>query len=596
MKKIQRYVFTMACLLTGLGGYADSFKINELNVTYGTLTAKMGETNIIAGTTEIPFNTVVTLTVTPTSGYYLQSLTYEEVTDLGQAQAPKRRNPDFQTIHSITLQHPEAYFGGEYTFYMPNNNVIITATCIHLTNFSESFPTVSLGDSPITYDGYVHPLVVKAGEISLTEGTDYQITSMTFNGNSTGGEYTIKNAGDYVVSIEGIGKYKGTRTSGTLTINKKPLKITAKDQSYQYAIDRTISSGTGWVTIDATDGLASNDALTGITLTQSTTNVTGETPGSITPSDGLTTNGIENYVVTYVPGALTITRKPYNSTNFPIAQTFTVVNYSENTPQKPGITVSDGTTALTENVDYELSYTSHFFSGAEITDFSKPDIYYVTITFKGNYTGSAQIEYQIRKRLDLSSSNKWNTYYDPSYDMQVVPDNSATPQDYKAYTVSGIGTTAVILTEQNYIKKATPMLLYKRGTTYQFYPPLVKEVGGTNWGTPDAYLKGIAVATGIESLISSTPGCDIWILVNDQFVRTKSGTLGANRCYLALENGKFTNPAFALEVTPTGIDVPQNMLNDMEHAVWYTIDGQRLQGVPAQKGIYIMNGRKLIIK
>lgn len=87
MKKIQRYVFTMACLLTGLGGYADSFKINELNVTYGTLTAKMGETNIIAGTTEIPFNTVVTLTVTPTSGYYLQSLTYEEVTDLGQAQA-----------------------------------------------------------------------------------------------------------------------------------------------------------------------------------------------------------------------------------------------------------------------------------------------------------------------------------------------------------------------------------------------------------------------------------------------------------------------------------------------------------------------------
>ena len=140
------------------------------------------------------------------------------------------------------------------------------------------------------------------------------------------------------------------------------------------------------------------------------------------------------------------------------------------------------------------------------------------------------------------------------------------------------------------------MLLYKRGTTYQFYPPLVKEVGGTNWGTPDAYLKGIAVATGIESLISSTPGCDIWILVNDQFVRTKSGTLNAGRCYLALPSGSYINPAFAIEMTLTGIDEPVNIFNDLEYGVWYTIDGRRLQGVPAQKGIYIKNGKKLIIK
>ena len=96
--------------------------------------------------------------------------------------------------------------------------------------------------------------------------------------------------------------------------------------------------------------------------------------------------------------------------------------------------------------------------------------------------------------------------------------------------------------------------------------------------------------------MTNNPGNDIWILVNDQFVRTKTGTLSANRCYLALENGKFTNPAFALEVDPTGIDVPRQILNNLEHAVWYTISGQRLQGVPAQKGMYIMNGRKLIIK
>ena len=137
-------------------------------------------------------------------------------------------------------------------------------------------------------------------------------------------------------------------------------------------------------------------------------------------------------------------------------------------------------------------------------------------------------------------------------------------------------------------------MLNKRGTTCQFYPPLVKEVGGTNWGTPDAYLKGVAVATNIESIL--TPEKDIWILVDDQFIRTKNGTLKANRCYLMLDAGLHINPAFALEVNPTGIDIPVNIFNDLEYGVWYTIDGRRLQGVPAQKGIYIKNGKKLIIK
>ena len=30
--------------------------------------------------------------------------------------------------------------------------------------------------------------------------------------------------------------------------------------------------------------------------------------------------------------------------------------------------------------------------------------------------------------------------------------------------------------------------------------------------------------------------------------------------------------------------------------VWYTIDGRRLTGKPTRKGLYIINGRKLVIK
>jgi hypothetical protein len=30
--------------------------------------------------------------------------------------------------------------------------------------------------------------------------------------------------------------------------------------------------------------------------------------------------------------------------------------------------------------------------------------------------------------------------------------------------------------------------------------------------------------------------------------------------------------------------------------VWYTIDGRRLSGKPTQKGLYIVNGKKVVIK
>lgn len=601
MKKIQRYVFTMACLLTGLGGYADSFKINELNVTYGTLTAKMGSTDITAGTTDIPFNTVVTLTVTPNSGYYLQSLTYEEVTDLGQAQAPQHRAPDpepvFQTIHSITLQHPEAYFGGEYTFYMPNNNVIITATCIPLTNFSESFPTVSLGDSPITYDGYVHPLVVKAGEISLTQGNDFKINSITLTQNETPEVvYEIRRAGSYVVEIEGIGKYKGTRTSDPLTITKKDLTITAHNQTYTYSVGGAIQTGTGRVT---TSGLVSDDALTSITLTQSTFNA-AEAPGTITPSAAATDYGITNYNVTYVEGSLTINPLPVGETatgtkavvtlTGPSTDTGTdVLYYNHNgSIQRPTVTVTHLSNTLVENTDYALVFTAKYFPSS--IDYIKADIYTITVNFTGNYSGSLSTEYQIRKKVELNNATdfRWSTYYDSNYNMEISPS-----EKFKAYTISAINSNTVEIAERNYIKAGIPMLLYKKGTDDYSYPPLVKTV--PDWGTMVDFYKANTTERDVTEIQTAEGGKEIWILVRDQFVRTKSGNVPANKCYLALGSSTSYPSPMLISSNPTGIDLNTTKSIDL-NGIWYTIDGRELHGIPTEKGIYITNGKKIIIK
>lgn len=591
MNKIHRLIFAIAILLTTLGVHAASYMIEAINIpgNNGTLTAKMGAV-IIEDTTPIPENTEVTLTVTPNSGYYLKSLSYEEVTDLGPAQSPQyRAAPTFQNIYTFSLSNANDHFGGDYTFRMPKNNVIITAVFGGLDSFNDSGKTFTFAISGSdTYDGTVRSLKVYDGETLLTEGLDFQITGMTLDNTDTGGNYTIQKAGDYVVTVQGIGKYQDSKTSGTLTINKKALTITAKDQTYQYSVGGTISMGTNWVTIDTTNGLVAGDNLTEITLTQSTTNVT--TSGTITPSAATTTNGIENYTVTYVDGSLTITQRPFNSGTFPITQTFTWVNYSANTEQKPGITVKDGETTLIENVDYVLSYTSHFFPSEAITDFSKPDIYYVTITFRGNYSGSAQVEYQIRKEVVLNNEDayKWSTYYDPSYDMEV-----ANTDNFQAFTVSGVNSQTVEIVGRNYIKKGTPMLLYKKDNTTSSFPPLVKEV--PDWGTTDNYLKGNTTEKDASAIQAAEDGKEIWILVRDNFVRTKSGLVPANKCYLALESSISNSSRMLINLNPTGINVNTTDSIDL-NGIWYTIDGRRLQGLPAKKGIYINNGKKVIIR
>lgn len=602
MNKIHRLIFAIAILLTTLGGYADSFKINELNVTNGTLTAKMGETGITAGTTEIPFNTVVTLKVTPTSGYYLESLTYEEVTDLGQAQAPQRRVPEFQTIHTITLQHPETYFGGDYTFYMPNNNVIVTARCSPLTNFSESFPIISLGDSPITYDGQAHSLVVKAGETTLTEGTDYRITAMTLNGSSTGTDHTIQKAGNYVVTVQGIGKYQDSKESGTLPIYQKALTITAQNQTYTYG-------GVFYNSINFvnTTGLINGDVLTGIELAPSTSNATGVTPGTIIPSAAVITRESSDftdcYSISYQNGILVINSKNIGSTSTgtKAVVTFSGTDYDEtnkyfryngNLPTRT-IVVTFNSNELVLNTDYTVS-TAGVYQG-ESPDLSKPDIYVVTISFIGNYTGSMDVEYQVRKEVTFTSSNRWRTYCETEVNMAV-------PDGFLAYTIDNVNTTTIeVSAPRDYIKKDVPMLLYHPDASTSFYPEIVRvttDVPGT-WGSDSRY-KHNATDQDVSDILAaantSTQKYDMWILVNDQFMRSKSGNLSAGKCYLLLQSDFYPETPLLIGANTTGIttlNVDRGILSDDS---WYTLDGRRLQGRPTQKGLYVTNGKKMIIK
>jgi hypothetical protein len=97
---------------------------------------------------------------------------------------------------------------------------------------------------------------------------------------------------------------------------------------------------------------------------------------------------------------------------------------------------------------------------------------------------------------------------------------------------------------------------------------------------------------------------DFYVCNGKEFIKVRgAGTLAANKAYLFVEgNNTPASIPFRRSIGGEGegttsidnVNANPN-LNDNE-ATWYDLNGRRLQGKPSQKGIYIKNGKKIVVK
>ncbi len=85
-------------------------------------------------------------------------------------------------------------------------------------------------------------------------------------------------------------------------------------------------------------------------------------------------------------------------------------------------------------------------------------------------------------------------------------------------------------------------------------------------------------------------------------VNANGGTVKANRAYLQLPTSALTSVAYALGISlvwdenVTSIqEVQGSTFNVQGDGVWFTLDGRRLNGKPTTEGLYIVNGKKVVI-
>ena len=90
---------------------------------------------------------------------------------------------------------------------------------------------------------------------------------------------------------------------------------------------------------------------------------------------------------------------------------------------------------------------------------------------------------------------------------------------------------------------------------------------------------------------------------NTLYYPTAGAGIGAQRAYFKIgDDGALLArrlTAFNIDFgddEATGIISTTNDTNDTNSDAWFTLDGRRLQGQPTAKGLYIVNGKKVIVK
>lgn len=164
----------------------------------------------------------------------------------------------------------------------------------------------------------------------------------------------------------------------------------------------------------------------------------------------------------------------------------------------------------------------------------------------------------------------------------------AVPMGMTAYIVTGVSEdgTKVIVSPVSYIKKGVAVLIEKDKTT---------EVSETTDFSGNKLIYA-------DNEVPVTTGSKLYVLYQNQFVKVTSGTqIPTGKNYLDLST--FTNAGtrgfYDIGGANDGTSALRGVVAEGTNGksdAWYTLQGRRLPAKPTKPGLYLHNGKKVVIK
>ena len=466
---------------------------------------------------------------------------------------------------------------------------------------------VTLSASSFTYNGSSQkPTATISDKVNNKEilaTTDYTLTN---NGGT--------NAGTYNVTVVGKSNYTGTVTK-SFTIGAKSLTAA------MLTVDSKVYNGSKQTATTSVKDGTTAIATSNYTLTNAGgTNVGGYEVKLV---------GKGNYTGT-ITKTFKITAKSIN------AQDITVSNVAATqftgAAITPNVTIKDGTRNVNLTVgsgnDYTVSYENNVEAGTGT----------ITITGVKNYADSRTVDFVITPVTQDANSpmSGWGTF-------SCAHSNVIVPDGVSVYYCTQLeadenGNNSLIKTikmEGNVIKKNTGVLFSTTPSQTVSFTYTTKEAEDEYYGnmllpTGDGiHVDKYETIGGREYLNFTLQGGKFWPVVQE----SADVKMPANKAYLHLLRADVEGTAHAKEgcldmsvcdendlqySTHNPNDVPRDLLFDEdsetqeqqetvvlsvseleaknENGQWYTLHGQQLKEKPQKRGVYIVNGKKVIVR
>lgn len=317
-------------------------------------------------------------------------------------------------------------------------------------------------------------------------------------------------------------------------------------------------------------------------------NILGDEKVSFTPADNSTT--------TVTPAVLTLNGASAGAISTSLS-TLTVELIGSNTltqdndypvlmsSSREDVTITIQSTGETKgSLTMNMPYTADGnFVGDNVTlNISQP-LYVMSGSLTGNWDEENTV---VIGMLDCEFHEGWTTYYNADADINI----NNLPEGVGVFVVTGLSENAAVVTQINSIPKGVPVLLNNnidpQNTTTNVYGTDVK----------NNMLKHAADAINDVSTLNGT----VFGLYNGKFMRV-TGSISAGKNYLYIPNATAPNGAPQLTIefenddNMTGISDAKCGNENGQNDEWYTLNGQKLQQEPVVKGLYIKNGKKVVV-